>query len=246
MPNQLQRLLQHILDEVRRELPLSESDYFNFHYYRYLGILMFLFSSIDIRPDMRILDIGISPGHLAMALKKLGNFDIIGVSYNTERNKEGWTKKKIIVKKCNIEKESLPFEDNSFDLILFFEVLEHLMFSPMFALKEMRRVLKRGGFLMLTTPNAVSLTKRLQLLLGKNIYWELFDFYARYPYERHNREFTMREVLTLLKRYDFEVVKYRYFCWWKPSGKIVGSILHFLQLLYDPFKPNLLVLATEA
>jgi SAM-dependent methyltransferase len=45
---------------------------------------------------------------------------------------------------------ALPFPDGAFDVILCSEVLEHLH-TPAQALSEMRRVLKRGGTLILTT-----------------------------------------------------------------------------------------------
>lgn len=47
---------------------------------------------------------------------------------------------------CNIEKEALPYEDNSVDEIACFEVLEHLD-DLIFAMNEMWRVLKPGGIL---------------------------------------------------------------------------------------------------
>jgi SAM-dependent methyltransferase len=45
----------------------------------------------------------------------------------------------------------LPFESNTFDTIVCFEVLEHV-FEPERIVKEMFRVLKPGGKIMLTTP----------------------------------------------------------------------------------------------
>lgn len=47
---------------------------------------------------------------------------------------------------CNIEKEPLPFKDNSVDEIACYEVLEHLE-NLIFAMNEMWRVLKPEGFL---------------------------------------------------------------------------------------------------
>lgn len=63
----------------------------------------------------------------------------------------------------------LPFQDSVFDSVVCTEVLEHVP-DPLLALKEMRRVLKPGGTLLLTVP----------------LYWPRhevpYDFY-RYPYD---------------------------------------------------------------
>jgi len=63
----------------------------------------------------------------------------------------------------------IPFAANSFDTVVSTEVLEHVP-EPFQAIREMRRVLKPGGFLILSTP----------------MYWprheEPYDFF-RYPYD---------------------------------------------------------------
>jgi len=46
---------------------------------------------------------------------------------------------------------NLPFKNNAFDMIILTEVLEHLP-EPEEALKEIRRVLRAGGFLVVTVP----------------------------------------------------------------------------------------------
>lgn len=47
---------------------------------------------------------------------------------------------------------NLPFKDNSFDIVLSTEVIEHVA-NQKKALSEMSRVVKKGGILVLTTPN---------------------------------------------------------------------------------------------
>jgi SAM-dependent methyltransferase len=47
--------------------------------------------------------------------------------------------------------QAIPLEDNSFDTVVSTEVLEHVP-DPLQAMREMRRVLKPGGYLILTAP----------------------------------------------------------------------------------------------
>ena len=51
------------------------------------------------------------------------------------------------------------------DLVIALEVIEHL-YDTDFFLGEIRRILKPGGLLILSTPNLASLTNRLKLLFG--------------------------------------------------------------------------------
>lgn len=53
--------------------------------------------------------------------------------------------------------EHLAFEDDTFDVVVCSEVLEHLL-EPQRALAEMRRVVKRDGMVIVTTPCALSLS----------------------------------------------------------------------------------------
>jgi SAM-dependent methyltransferase len=78
----------------------------------------------------------------------------------------------------------VPFSDNTFDTVVSTEVLEHVP-EPLRALKEMQRVLKPGGHLVLSTP----------------MYWPRhevpYDFF-RYPYDG---------ILYLVKESGLELVK---------------------------------------
>jgi len=49
--------------------------------------------------------------------------------------------------------ESLPLRDESFDLVLCVQVIEHLL-DPLSGVRELARVLRRGGVLLLSTDNA--------------------------------------------------------------------------------------------
>lgn len=65
---------------------------------------------------------------------------------------------------------SIPVENNSFDVIICTEVLEHVP-DPINAIKEMSRILKSGGIIIITTP------------LGSHIHQEPYHFYGGFtPY----------------------------------------------------------------
>lgn len=102
----------------------------------------------------------------------------------------------------NVEEELFPFESAQFDVVLFCEMIEHLLMSPLATLNEIRRVLQPGGILVLTTPNVARLANVLAMVNGANIY----DPYSGYgPYGRHNREYIRHELHRLLEFAGFEV-----------------------------------------
>lgn len=105
-------------------------------------------------------------------------------------------------KAFNIETDRFPYEDGSVDVVLYCEIIEHLMHDPTHSMYEIHRVLKPGGYLLLSTPNPFRYTNYLRFLRGVNIY-PPFSGYG--PYSRHNREFSANELRTLLKQCSFEV-----------------------------------------
>jgi SAM-dependent methyltransferase len=96
-----------------------------------------------------------------------------------------------------------PYAEDSFDLVFFCETLEHLVVNPLAVFRKIRRILRPGGSLLITLPNALRLTNFGLMLDGCNF----FDFYhpANGVHGRHNREFTLGEVRTLLELNGFAV-----------------------------------------
>lgn len=99
----------------------------------------------------RILEVGVGgEGGLIYLLKE--NNEVYGgdVSDAAIRN---CTRFGLNVTKINLDKDRLRFEDNSVDVIFALEVFEHFS-NPQYALEELRRVLKPGGTLLISTPAA--------------------------------------------------------------------------------------------
>jgi SAM-dependent methyltransferase len=95
----------------------------------------------------------------------------------------------------NVEQETFPYPDHSFDVVVFCEIIEHLVINPLATLKEIKRVLKPNGHLILTTPNVARLENVVRMIMGTNLY----DPYSGHGiYGRHNREYTRHELYRLL------------------------------------------------
>ena len=155
------------------------------------------------------LELGGNPYFTTMLLKKFTNLDVSLANYFGYENNGEFTQtviyrdldkskknEELKFQHFNVEKDSFPYEDDEFDLVIFAEIIEHLLNDPCSVLREIKRVLKPGGTLILTTPNVARLENVARLISGANIY----DPYSGYgPYGRHNREYNRHELEQLLK-----------------------------------------------
>lgn len=111
-----------------------------------------------------VLDLGCGRGYLLRALHRaLPEARCIGVELSAgaadELRAEG-----IEVHVQDVA-DRLPADDASLDLVVMGEVIEHV-FDPDACIEEIRRVLKPGGTLVVTTPNLASWLNRALLLFG--------------------------------------------------------------------------------
>jgi SAM-dependent methyltransferase len=102
----------------------------------------------------------------------------------------------------NVEEDQFPFETGSLGVVLFCEIIEHLLMNPLATLREIHRVLRPGGLLVVTTPNVARIDNVMAMVHGANLY----DPYSGFgPYGRHNREYTRHELYRLLEFAGFRV-----------------------------------------
>jgi 2-polyprenyl-3-methyl-5-hydroxy-6-metoxy-1,4-benzoquinol methylase len=117
----------------------------------------------------RVLDVGCSSGYLARPLVAAGA-TVVGVELDPAAAEEARTVCEEVVV-GDVESLELPFDPASFDVVLCGDVVEHLR-DPGAALARLRPLLRRGGRLVLTTPNVANWAIRLSLLGGRWRYTE--------------------------------------------------------------------------
>lgn len=111
-----------------------------------------------------LLDVACGRGTFLRALRsKYAHIDVKG-SDISENSVEFARRSGIDAYVANVE-QGLPFDAECFDCVVFGEAIEHLI-DPDAALQNISYVLKRGGRLILTTPNLASWFNRIFLLLG--------------------------------------------------------------------------------
>jgi len=104
----------------------------------------------------------------------------------------------------DLEQTPYPLDDESFDAVLLTEVLEHLREYPSRSLEEARRILRPGGVLLITTPNAAYVRNRVRLLLGRSVYTPMADWLYGLPHAQHAREYTVSELELLVRHAGLE------------------------------------------
>lgn len=170
----------------------DEENYVSYHFYRYLDTLKLLpkLGSFGVKGD--VLDLGVGYGHLAYLIKRLYNYQVTALDFSTDYairlNKEG-----IKFKQCDLQKNSIPFDSSSFDLIMFCETIEHLAIDANLILREINRVLREGGKLIITTPNKLRARRWFQ--------WKIFHRFN----PEHYHEFTVMELNNLLLKNNFKI-----------------------------------------
>lgn len=170
--------------------------------------------------EVKVLEIGSYLGLISIALKKLG-YDIQALDipeFHKSKSLDSlYTENGIKYHGINLIENKLPFDSNSFDIIVICEVIEHFNFNPLPILGEMNRVLKTGGYIYIGMPNIARARNRLKLLLGQSINHPIQYLFDQLDKEQnmiagiHWREYTMNETVELINKMGFETVKKLFF-----------------------------------
>ena len=119
-----------------------------------------------LRGGQRLLDIGCWNGYLLERIRAAGLYkELYGIDVVSE-GVEAVRSKGFHAEVVDLNETPLPFPDAYFDGITMLAVLEHV-FDPYSVIREIRRVLRLGGHLVLDVPNVASFTNRARILLGR-------------------------------------------------------------------------------
>jgi len=123
-------------------------------------------SIISSNQKGKVLDLGCGDGRAGKKLFDLG-FAVEACDMDKERFE---FHQEIKFTEGNLA-HPLPYKDNFFDYVIFMEVIEHI-YNPHFVISEISRILRKGGRLILSTPNILNIGSRFRFLMEGS-----FDFF---------------------------------------------------------------------
>ena len=162
----------------------------------------------------RILDLGCGSLSKAALLALLG-YEIHGIDdYEDPWHLRDNNLKKLkrfamnfgITLKVQDVRHRLEYPENHFDGCMINDLIEHLHETPRDLLNNVGFLVREGGYLFVTMPNAVNLRKRLSVIIGKSNYPAVEMFYHCIgPWRGHVREYTLAEQEYILRRNGFTI-----------------------------------------
>src|SRR6478735_11926585 len=180
---------------------------------RYAFLLGLLEQRLD--PPARLVELGAAPGDQIATLADRG-YDTTAVDIGVASDEwadgtEGrmaalFADHGVRYVEWDLERVPYPLDDGAYDGVVYTEVFEHLRDYPVRSLEECARILRPGGFLFFTTPNAAYLVNRVRLLRGRSVYTPMHDWIGGVPHARHAREYLWPEVHEALALAGLDVV----------------------------------------
>jgi SAM-dependent methyltransferase len=189
----------------------------------------------------RLLDVGVNPPFMLATMCELG-YDAQGIDLHPQDFKHATERFALDVRAVDIERDPLPFASESFDLVYIAEVFEHLRINPIFTARELHRVLRPGGKMLLRTPNLYSLPGIYRFLVKGMAYscasdsvFDQYNMINNVGFFGHIREYTYQELTAFMKRIGFADVSVRFWGgggrWWTRAVYRVAPNLRYNMML---------------
>ncbi|MFH2146189.1 MAG: class I SAM-dependent methyltransferase [Candidatus Omnitrophota bacterium] len=169
---------------------------------KYDQALDLIIKKYSLRDSFKILDVGIGAGKTTSLFKTKRN-KIIGVDIVDHRDAR-------YVNNYDFKLESglgLSFTDESFDLVVSFDVIEHVEDAHRF-IKEMIRVLKVGGKILVGTPSRLRISNLARMMLGKKISFPRYYGTSKESGDIvHVQEYTAEELKKIIEGCEVNILE---------------------------------------
>jgi 2-polyprenyl-3-methyl-5-hydroxy-6-metoxy-1,4-benzoquinol methylase len=186
------------------------------------------------KPRGKLLDIPTGFGSPAKQLSEAG-FDVSCCDIDTSQ----FMLKELTVSVGDLN-AAIPYADHEFDYVCFLEAIEHTE-NPYNAVREIARVLKPGGTLIMSTPNYLNIERRLKFLMTgfftKPVPQEMFrERFHGQTYAMHLSPIGYTLVRFMLEYAGFRITRMTYDK--KKPKQLFLKPLVWLIRLYGLFRPR--------
>ncbi len=154
-------------------------------------------SDIHPMPQQQWLDIGCHRGTFAKTVSGMG-LRVTGMDVWSPQPEIDLP---YVFCNCDLNTDTIPFPDGTFDFISALELIEHLIDTDRF-LSHVRRTLKPGGTFVLSTPNICMLRNRFRVMFG--LYPYALEFRTNI---HHVRLYNLATLLWHLREHGFEIIR---------------------------------------
>jgi ubiquinone/menaquinone biosynthesis C-methylase UbiE len=171
-----------------------------------------------------ILDAGCGKGWVSLELTKKG-FKVVGIDLSDERISEAkalFESENIHVPLIKASLTNLPLKDTTFNSVISFHVIEHIL-NVGLAFSELSRVIARDGSLYLTVPNGFGSSE----IINDIVLPAIWNRFARRGIEhKHVQKFTVNNIKTLAEYYHFKITNFINLQSFTPFYAILFNTLH--------------------
>ncbi len=179
-----------------------------------------ILADLPLKEGSSFVDIGCGDGFFLQQVSNALGKDVIcsGGEYSSFQRSKAVERTGYSIATIDLEGK-LGFDDASFDVVYSGEVIEHL-YNPDNMVKELNRIMKLGGYCLITTPNMNSWISRLFFPFGMQpINYECSTVSIAYGYGGlraikrqdwpvgHVRMFNIHSIRDILRANGFEVIK---------------------------------------
>lgn len=197
-----------------------------------------------------ILDIGSFIPFYPVVLKKLGyqvevieKIDLYGSSYTPIL--EYLSSQGIKLHNIDIIKDATNLLPKGYDILLI-ALLEHLNGSPQELIDKIKLLMNQDSLLYIHVPNICKLNNVIAMLKGRSPLPLYKDYYfSGYPFEGHNREMTLEELILLCNFSSLEIVEQGYVIKCIDDLPIKNKVLNYVKMMFTKYSDSVYVVSRK-